>query len=221
VKTNALIVVAKEPVPGQTKTRLSPPLTPEQAAVFYGCILQDTLALMTRVVGADRTVAYTPSTARAYFEGLAPNGFRLVPQQGEDLGERLAHALRWHLNKGYQRAVIMNSDGPTLPLAHLEEAFNGLDSADVTLGTGHDGGYYLIGMKRLHRSLFEGIDWSTDRVVAQTLGAAQRLGLQVHTLPEWYDIDVGQDLERLRSDLELDPTQAPHTWHILHEWGLG
>jgi rSAM/selenodomain-associated transferase 1 len=220
LKDNALIVVAKEPVPGQTKTRLCPPFTAEQAAAFYGCVLQDTLALMARLASADRTIAYTPSTALNYFEALAPNGFRFVPQQGADLGERLAHALGWHLAQGYQRVVIMNSDGPTLPLPFLQEAFAGLDHADVTLGIGHDGGYYLIGMKRLHRSLFEGIAWSTEKVIAQTLETCRRLGLKVHTVPEWYDVDVEDDLKRLRRDLKRDPEAAPHTWALLQRWGL-
>ena len=208
---NALIVVAKEPVPGQTKTRLSPPFAPGSAAEFYRCLLLDTLALTARLEGADRTVAYTPARARDYFEGILPNGFRLVPQQGADLGQRLAHALGQHFELGYRRVAIMNSDGPTLPLTCLEEAFSALDQADVTLGPGHDGGYYLIGMKRLHPELFQDIAWSTEQVVPQTLAACHRLGLSGCLLPEWYDVDVAADLERLLRDLQRDPTLAPHT----------
>ena len=127
--------------------------------------------------------------------------FAWCQQEGADLGERLANALGHHFELGYQRVVIMNSDGPTLPLAYLEEAFSGLDHADVTLGPGHDGGYYLIGMKQLHPELFQGITWSTEQVIPQTLAICRRLGLTVHQLPEWYDVDVGADLERLDRDL--------------------
>jgi rSAM/selenodomain-associated transferase 1 len=215
----ALIIVAKEPVPGQTKTRLCPPLTSESAAAFYRCLLLDSLALMARFDLADHTVAYTSASARDYFARLAPNGFSLVQQVGANLGERLANDLSHHFDQGYRRVVIMNSDGPTLPLAYLEEAFSGLDRADVTLGPGHDGGYYLIGMKRLHRELFEGIYWSTERVISQTLSICHRLGIGVHQLPEWYDVDVADDLERLRLDLEEEPSLAPHTWDFLQ--GLG
>ena len=214
---NALIVVAKEPVPGQTKTRLCPPFTPKGAAELYRCLLLDTLALMSRVAVADRAIAYTPGTARTYFEALAPNDFGLVPQQGNDLGERLANALRHYLDIGYKRTVIMNSDGPTLPLAYLEEAFSGLDQADITLGPGHDGGYYLIGMRQPHPELFQGIAWSTSHVVSQTLAICQRLGLRVHQLPEWYDVDLGVDLERLRQDLAQDPALAPCTRWLLDQ----
>lgn len=215
----ALIVVAKEPVPGHTKTRLCPPFTLESAAAFYRCLLLDSLALMARFVTADHTIAYAPASARGYFARLSPNGFSLVEQVGANLGERLANALSQHFDQGYRRVVIMNSDGPTLPLACLEEAFSGLDRADVTLGPGHDGGYYLIGMKRLHRDLFEGIDWSTERVISQTLAVCRRLGITVHQLPEWYDVDVADDLERLRRDLEEEPRLAPHTWDFLQRLG--
>jgi rSAM/selenodomain-associated transferase 1 len=138
----SLIVVAKRPEPGSTKTRLCPPFTPEAAAEFYGCLMRDTLALAVKLRGVDLTLAYTPSSAIDYFHKLVPNGFRLIPQKGADLGERLAYALAHHLERGYRKVVIMNSDGPTLPLAHLEEAFSKLDHVDVTLGMGHDGGYY-------------------------------------------------------------------------------
>ena len=111
----------------------------------------------------------------------------------------------------------MNSDGPTLPLTYLSEAFSGLDHADITLGMGHDGGYYLIGMKRLQPALFEGIAWSTERVIPQTIAACRSLGLQVHKVPEWYDVDVATDLDRLRHDLTQNPAAAPHTLAFLHQ----
>lgn len=214
---NALIVVAKEPVPGLTKTRLCPPFTPESAAEFYRCLMLDTLALMTRLDGVDHVIAYTPPSARAYFEDLAPEGFRLVEQEGADLGERLANALAHHFDLGYQRVVIMNSDGPTLPLTYLQEAFSGLAQADITLGPGHDGGYYLIGMKKIHPELFQGIAWSTGEVIPQTLKICRRLGLRVHQLAEWYDVDVGADLARLHRDLAREPEAARCTWAFLQQ----
>jgi rSAM/selenodomain-associated transferase 1 len=214
---NALIVVAKEPVPGYTKTRLCPPLALQAAAEFYRCLMLDTFALTTRLDIADRTVAYTPMSARSYFESLTPDSFRLVPQSGADLGERLDNALAHHFDLGYRRAVIMNSDGPTLPLAYLEEAFSRLGTADITLGPGHDGGYYLVGMKRPYPDLFRGIAWSTEQVIPQTLAICRRLGLAVHQLPEWYDVDVAADLARLRRDLARDPASAPRTWSFLQQ----
>lgn len=215
---NALIIVAKEPVPGTTKTRLCPPFEPEEAARFYRCLMLDTLSLAARLEMADHTLAYAPSKARGLFTDLVPRGFGLIPQEGADLGERLCRALAYHFNAGYHRVVIMNSDGPTLPLSYLAEAFAGLEGADITLGPGHDGGYYLIGMKRLHPALFRGIAWSTDRVIPQTLELCQELGLAVHQLPEWYDVDIEADLARLAADLKRNPASAPLTWEFLRDW---
>lgn len=213
----ALIVVAKKPEPGFTKTRLCPPFTPQDAAEFYRCLMLDTLALASRLENVDHTLAYTPADAHSYFQSLILGGFRLMPQLGGDLGERLTNALAHHFDLGYRRVVIMNSDGPTLPLPYLSEAFSGLDRADITLGMGHDGGYYLIGMKRLQPALFKGIAWSTERVVPQTIAACRSLGLQVHQVPEWYDVDVATDLERLRHDLTRNPAAAPHTLAFLQQ----
>ncbi len=213
----SLIVVAKKPEPGSTKTRLCPPFTPEAAAEFYGCLMRDTMALAVKLRGVDLTLAFTPSSAIDYFHKLVPDGFRLIPQKGADLGERLANALAHHLELGYHKAVIMNSDGPTLPLAYLEEAFVALDHTDVTLGMGHDGGYYLIGVKQHHSQLFQDIAWSTADVISQTLAACLRLQLKVHQLPEWYDVDVATDLEKLRRDLAQNPSSAPHTYAFLQQ----
>ena len=207
----SLIVVAKKPEPGSTKTRLCPPFTPEAAAEFYGCLMRDTLALAVRLQGVDLTLAFTPSSAIDYFQSLVPDGFRLISQKGNGLGERLSNALGHHLDQGYRKAVIMNSDGPTLPLDYLADAFTGLDHADVTLGMGHDGGYYLMGLKHLYPELFQNIAWSTERVIPQTLEVCRRLKLKVQRLPVWYDVDVEADLMRLRRDLKENPASAPHT----------
>jgi hypothetical protein len=214
-----LIIFAKKPKEGFTKTRLCPPFTAADAAEFYRCLMLDTLALAAKLKDADHTVAYTPQDALSYFQALVPEDFRLVEQRGADLGERLTNTLADHFELGYQRVVVMNSDGPTLPLAYLEEAFSGLDRADITLGMGHDGGYYLIGMKELQPALFQGIAWSTEKVLSQTIEACLQLGLKVRQLPEWYDVDVAADLDRLCSDLVQDSTLAPRTYAFLKVLG--
>ena len=214
----SLIVVAKKPEPGFTKTRLCPPFTPQEAAQFYRCLMLDTLALAARVQGVEHCVAYAPVGARSYFQSLVPEGFSLIPQQGTDLGERLANTLADRFQQGYRKVVVMNSDGPTLPLPYLEEAFRQLQHYDVSLGMGHDGGYYLIGMKQLHPELFENIAWSSDQVISQTLDTCRRLQLKVHQLPQWYDVDVADDLQQLRSDLAKNPTAALRTGAYLRHW---
>ena len=214
----SLIMVAKKPEPGFTKTRLCPPFTPQEAAQFYRCLMLDTLKLVNQVQGVEHCVAYAPIGARSYFQSLVPRGFRLIPQQGTDLGERLANVLADRFQHGYRKVVVMNSDGPTLPLSYLEQAFRQLQQCDVSLGMGHDGGYYLIGMNQMRPELFENIAWSTDQVIYQTLDACRRLQLKVHRLPQWYDVDVGDDLQQLRADLVKNPTAAPHTGAYLQRW---
>jgi glycosyltransferase A (GT-A) superfamily protein (DUF2064 family) len=118
-RMNVLIVVAKRPAPGRTKTRLTPPLSPQQAADLYECFLRDTLDLMRRVPEVQRAIAYLPIDARGYFAQLAPD-FDLIPQTGADLGARLDQALTHYLKQDYERAAIMNSDGPTLPIGYVQ-----------------------------------------------------------------------------------------------------
>ena len=224
----ALIVMAKAPVAGRTKTRLSPPLSGQEAADLYRCLLLDTMDLMARaarVTDAQPIVSYHPPAAQLTFARLAPPGFGFLPQVGADLGERLHNTLSACLHDGYRRAVVMDSDSPTLPVAHLEGAFAALDDADVVLGPCEDGGYYLIGLKAPCAALFHGIVMSTATVLEETLQRAQEAGLRAACLPTWYDVDNHQALARFAADLAADTGHsAPHTRAFLvaagAAWGL-
>ncbi|HUI87898.1 MAG TPA: TIGR04282 family arsenosugar biosynthesis glycosyltransferase [Anaerolineales bacterium] len=215
---NALIVVAKRPAPGQTKTRLSPPLSPEQAAALYECFLMDTLEQMRQVDQADRVIAYLPSDAADHFHQFAPD-FQLIPQSGQQLGDRLDNALTSYLSRGYERVVIMDSDSPTLPSSFLSQAFHVLaDGADVTLGPCEDGGYYLIGLKQPAPRLLKEVQMSTPTVAADTIALAKEEGLRVSLLPSWYDVDDAASLARLMNETaHLDPKVAVHTRRFLEE----
>ncbi len=205
----ALVVVAKRPMPGETKTRLCPPLEPDQAAELYRCFLLDTVDLMARADGARPIIAYTPPEAEGYFRQIAPQGFDLIPQQGENLGQRLNNIVEVCLSMGYAQVAIMNSDGPTLPAAHLQRAFDRLDlpEVDVVLGPSEDGGYYLIGLKRSYPALFQ-VTMSTPTVLQETLRRAEELGLHVECLPTWYDVDTPGDLQRLSGELASLPGEV-------------
>lgn len=196
-----LMVVAKQPAAGQTKTRLCPPLTGETAAALYECFLRDTLELMRATPDVSRAIVYLPQDADDYFRQLAPD-FTLMLQVGANLGERLHQALTTALTQGASAAVIMDSDSPTLPVACLCEAFAHLqEGADVVLGPCDDGGYYLIGLRQPQPRLLHEVPMSTPTVLCDTLAIAAELGLRVALLPTWYDVDTATELQRLRQEL--------------------
>jgi rSAM/selenodomain-associated transferase 1 len=226
----ALAVMAKAPRLGAVKTRLVPPLRPDEAAELSRCFLRDVTAVIGQVCvpgQVDGFAAYTPFGQEAWFDGLLPEGFRLLVQRGADLGERLLHAAGDFFAAGYQSMCLINSDSPTLPVAVLIEAVDALrQSGDrMVIGPAEDGGYYLIGLKRAHHRLFEEIAWSTDTVLGSTLDRAQQIGLETVLLPSWYDVDDAAALGRLCHEL-FPPngrggTQtgyaAPHTRDYLRQ----
>jgi len=204
----ALLVMAKRPEAGATKTRLCPPLTPERAAALYACFLADVVemarAVARSVPGLVPTIAYAPDDAAGYFRALAPD-FALVLQTGATLGERLAAVMSGALASGHGQVAAINSDSPSLPAAYLAQAFAALDdpAADVVFGPCDDGGYYLIGWKRPLSFLVRDVAMSTPHTLADTLALADAAGLRVALLPPWYDVDEPADLVRLTQDGRL------------------
>jgi rSAM/selenodomain-associated transferase 1 len=197
---NALVIMAKRPLLGQTKTRLTPPLAPEQAAELYACFLRDTIDLARQVSNVYRLIAFAPIDARDYFAQLAPD-FLPIPQMGHDLGERLANVMSECLGNAWERLVIMDSDSPTLPAPYVANAFDALGKADVVLGPCVDGGYYLIGVKRPQPRLVREVKMSTSNVLRDTLAIAREENLTVALTERWYDIDTANELEQLRKEL--------------------
>jgi rSAM/selenodomain-associated transferase 1 len=214
----ALIVMAKQPMPGRTKTRLCPPFSPQQAASFYEALLRDTLELAAGIESVQLAAAITPSSAAAYFEAITPAGTLLLPVEGADIGVCLEEALGTLFTIGYRKVFALNADGPSLPPDFLCQAVQLLDSHELVLGPGEDGGYYLVGMKHLHAGLFQDIPWSTARVLEATLAKAQLSGLYAALTPPWYDIDLPQDVERLRDELNhLPGDRLRHTRRFFKE----
>ena len=217
----ALCIMAKAPVSGQVKTRLCPPLSLDEAARLYQCFLEDKIAQVLGIQGVEPVLAYTPDGAAGIFEALAP-GVMLVPQRGGDLTSRLVSVLERLLESGFDAAIVIDSDTPTLPSRLLHHAVAQLASGepDLVLGPSEDGGYYLIGLRGVHRALFEKMPWSTPAVLEETLRRARRLGLRVAQLAPWYDVDTGDDLARLMSELEADAGQPSiHTRRLLLSMG--
>lgn len=199
----AVVIMAKEPVAGRTKTRLCPPLAPDEAAGFYEAMLADRSAQVARLESVIPAVAFASLGERPAPMHLVPAGFVAVPQPEGDLGVGLEAAAAHFLAAGTP-VVLVDSDSPTLPQIFLEEAVARVRDAgerDLVIGPSEDGGYHLIGMARLERSLFRGVPWSTGGVMAATLERAVAAGLAVHQLPAWWDVDVAADLDRLRRSL--------------------
>jgi rSAM/selenodomain-associated transferase 1 len=212
MKQPALVIMAKEPAVGRTKTRLCPPLTPIEAASLYTALLRDTIALGERVENVQLAIAVTPPQASGYFRQITPMGTLILPVACADIGECLSRVQSSLLAAGHPKVIALNSDGPTLPPTYLRQAIVQLDSTDVVLGPSDDGGYYLIGLKQPHPELFDGIAWSTDQVMDQTRARARDLRLVVAELPPWYDVDTADDLARLQAELATLPGGTlPHT----------
>lgn len=204
------ILFARNPVPGRVKTRLQPHLSPDQAAALYTAFVLDSVALL-RGCGAQRRIV-----AGADVDGLAglrslldpseEDGLEFVAQEGVDLGMRMEHALDSAFDTGAERAVILGTDAPSLPLTTIDDALARLAEADVVLGPSVDGGYYLVGVTAqafddAAPGLFRGIAWSTGSVLAQSVEALAT-SLSLALLPAWYDVDGPRQAAFLRSHLE-------------------
>ncbi len=212
-----LSVIAKQPVVGQVKTRLVPPLSPSQAALLSEAMLRDTLNNVSTLRDINIAVSFSPGTAADYFSSITSNKTLLIPDDFENLGDCLPNTIHQLLALNYRKVILLNSDSPTLPLAYISQAFSELDSADIILGPSEDGGYYLIGMKRLITDVFHGIPWSTKDVLESTVEKASRLGLKVSFTPLWYDIDSIDDLIQLRNEISNHPSdKIPHTRKALN-----
>jgi uncharacterized protein len=214
-----LIIFAKEPTPGQVKTRLCPPLSPQAAARLYGQFLEDVLEEMAGLPHITVALAYTPDAARPFFQNLAPPDLHLVAQAGDDLGERLQQAFAWGFAQGADTVLIRNSDSPDLPGLLVLEAQEALerDRAQVVLGPCPDGGYYLVGLKTPQPQLFQGINWSGPAVLAETLALAGRRGLTVHLLPPWLDIDTFADLQTFITSPKIRPAPGWRSYNLAHQ----
>ncbi|HST29765.1 MAG TPA: TIGR04282 family arsenosugar biosynthesis glycosyltransferase [Chthoniobacterales bacterium] len=224
LKVCALAVMTKAPRAGQVKTRLVPPLTHEEAAQLNACFLRDTAAAIQEACGQNAVGVgvYTPIGSEAIYTDILPLDFQLLPQCGDGFGERLALAADDLFRCGFDSVCLIDSDSPTVSADVYRRAVAALSqSVDrVVLGPSDDGGYYLIGLNQTHRELFEGIDWSTERVFDQTHRRARDLSLEVIVLANGYDVDDAATLRRLRDELlsdESDLQFAPDTRKFLVE----
>lgn len=196
----AIIVFAKFPEPHKVKTRLGARIGYEHAADLYRLFIEQTLLQAVKAAADQIFVAHEPIKRGSEFQEILPAGISLFPQNGIDLGERMLNAFQWAFSRGESRVVIIGSDSPTLPPQFLNSAFDHLLQHDIVIGPAEDGGYYLIGSSAAHPRLFENIEWSAPTVLQKTLERANAMKLTTALLPEWYDVDEVESLQRAAAD---------------------
>ena len=215
-----LVIMAKAPRPGAVKTRLAPSLSPRRS-------------LSSIAVSCDDTVALARSLGDVEVAIMCPDaGCKRAGAVGGQQGERSCAERRRPCRRprsgvcalggrvGQRRIIAFNSDSPHLPRSVLEDAFETLAAHDVVVGPTHDGGYYLVGAKASHPTLFARDGMGTSSALERLLSRARALELSVGFADPFYDIDVADDLTRLAEELRLAPARAPRTAAWLKEWEL-
>ena len=199
------------------KTRLSQSLPALAVTALYRCLLEDTVALAKSLSGVEVAVM-CPESDKDELTRLLGNTMQVVAQKGEGLAAGLTSVFA-HFTGAVQQCVIaFNSDSPHLSPSVLGRAFETLARCDVVVGPTHDGGYYLVGAKAVHPTLFEDDGMGTKSALDRLLGRAQVLQLSTGLTEPFYDIDVADDLIRLARELELAPARAPRTAAWFAEW---
>jgi rSAM/selenodomain-associated transferase 1 len=208
--TAAIAMVCKAPVPGRSKTRLSPLLGPETASELSACFIRDTAMAIEAVPVAARRHCYAlfaPAGSESVLRPLLPQGWGLLCRQDADFGQVLLSGFVALLSAGHDSVLIINSDSPTLPPLLVASALAALRAPGerVVLGPATDGGYYLIGLKAPYARLFENVRWSTPEVLPTTLDRAAEIRLPVELLPTWYDVDDAETFALLSAELAGRP----------------
>jgi rSAM/selenodomain-associated transferase 1 len=210
VHRERLIVFAKVPQTGKVKTRLCPPLSPEQALELHRALVEDTLDRLERVSRQDIDHwIYISEPLTDPAELTIPSAWTQRIQQGRDLGERLADAFRSAFEDGVERVVVLGSDSPTVPLDCVHEAFDELARYDAVIGPSLDGGYYLLGCSQFIPEIFQGVSWGEVTVLRETTDALQRAQKSFNYLIDWYDVDTDEDLMRLREEISFNSRVDP------------
>jgi rSAM/selenodomain-associated transferase 1 len=211
-------IFVKIPEPGKVKTRLVPPLNEEDACRLYDAFLSDLFLRLDKLKKVSATVFYDGEDPGPIRDRI-PARFALVQQEGETLGNRMENAFRSLLDTEGSMAILIGSDSPDVPLVFIKRAFMKLKHKDIVLGPATDGGYYMVGLKRVVPSLFNGIEWGTGAVLRETLERVGNESLTCSLLPLWYDVDNVQGLSFLESMLIARRIERSgrlqHTEHVL------
>lgn len=215
----AIICFTRIPIPGKTKTRLMTLLSGRQCAELHTAFLRD-IASVCAATGAVLFTAYTPDSDPKPLTDIFPQGTVFFPQEGDDLGARMANALSHVLAQGYDACVLIGADLPLLTAEHLYAAFSALETHDMTLGPTSDGGYYLIGLRRPCSAVFENQQYSTASVYENTLAAARSAGLNYYAAPLCDDTDTPEDLHDLWLTVRKHSSHTADCLRTFYELGV-
>ena len=245
IRANALVVMAKAPIPGTVKTRLMPVFSAPQAAALARALLIDQLENLRAFRNADLYLAFTPPAARPLIRRLTPTRFEIFPQRGAGLGARMHNIFTTFFAQGYKRIVLIGGDLPPVPLGYLTQAFTYLDAKKssahsslakpvlsgvekrkragsdeaqqrAVLGPSLDGGFYLVGLNREQPALFDRMTWSHQRVLAQALERLEVAGVRSKQLRHWFDVDTVDDVQRLLRLRGSSAKAMKNTLSLLH-----
>jgi len=201
-----LIIFTKVPRPGEVKTRVAATVGKGRAAEIYRAILSGFIARLRPLRRKWQVeIHYSPADQEFYLIPDVPLTIPRIPQCDGDLGARLTAAFAAAFNVRRDPVVICGTDSPDIPIPHIRDAVDKLSQYDVVLGPCTDGGFYLVGLARPTPGLFDGIEWSTPKVLEMTRQKAQALGLSCHLLPEWQDLDTVEDVLAFLAKAPTDP----------------
>jgi len=216
-RKRTLVIMAKAPRAGMVKTRLSQSLPSPAVTALYRCLLEDTISLARSLRGVEVAVMCPASDIDA-LERLHGKTVQVVAQKGDGLAAGLTSVFAQFA--AIERHVIaFNSDSPHLPGSVLKSAFRILTVHDMVVGPTHDGGYYLVGARAAHKTLFENDGLGTSSALERLLARARVLKLSAGLTAPFYDIDVADDLIRLARELQLEPAKAQRTAGWFSKWG--
>jgi rSAM/selenodomain-associated transferase 1 len=200
------------------KTRLAPALSEGAHAALRHALALDTLDVVTSLPDVQHIVACEPADACEPMRALVGPQVDVLAQRGDDLGQRLRHVFEDVFRLGAESVVVIGSDLPDLPVRVLHDAMAALRARTdrVVIGPAADGGYYLIGMSQSHPALFDRIEWSTDRVLQQTIEAAKAQNLEPLLLEEWVDVDDLRGLQAVVRRPSESGAARTRAWALEH-----
>ncbi len=207
---NTLIVFVKYPNPGKVKTRLAKKIGNERATYYYSLMAKQIIDQVSQSDNYSTTIFFDPPEKEKKVIRWLGNGIKkFMPQSGANLGKKIANSFEQVISSGARRSIIIGTDCVEVTKEIVNRAFELLGRADVILGPTEDGGYYLLGLKCFAPELFENIDWSTERVLNQTLDRINEKNLSYELLEKLKDIDTVNDLAELQRSLNNEPDRRP------------